>query len=171
MEPGTRLADQLGLPSFAEIAGLLASLRVADADHGGRLPPQTERVEFLFALIGRRLKHARVGPLVRADLAERGHRLARSLAAGGDTGLVHVDLGLPNVLIAGPERGLVAIDPRPTLGDRTADAIDWAIGRATSEAELSDRIERLCALDPDVNINDAEALFDSHCYIFYFVLS
>ncbi len=86
-----------------------------------------------------------------ADLAERGQRLARSLAAGGHTDLVHGDLGLPNVLTAGPERGLVVIDPRPTLGDRTADAIDWAIGRATSAAELEGRIERLCALDPDLN--------------------
>ena len=43
IEPGTRLADQPGLPSFEEIAGLLASLRVADADHGGRLPAQAER--------------------------------------------------------------------------------------------------------------------------------
>ena len=151
VEPGTRLADQPDLPSFEEIAGLLASLRVADADHGGRLPAQAERVEFLFALIGRRLSHPRVWPVVRADLAERGHRLARSLAAGPERGLVHGDLGLPNVLTAGPERGLVAIDPRPTLGDRTADAIDWAIGRATSAAELDDRIERLCALDPELN--------------------
>ena len=151
VEPGIRLADQPDLPSFTEIAGLLASLRVADADYGGRLPPQAERVEFLFALIGRRANHTRVRPLVAPDLVERAHRLARSLAAGGDTGLVHGDLGLPNVLTAGPERGLVAIDPRPTVGDRTADAIDWAIGRATSAAELSDRIERLCALDQDLD--------------------
>jgi streptomycin 6-kinase len=151
VEPGTRLADQPGLPSFEDIAGLLASLRVTDADLDGRLPALTERVEFLFGLIGRRVNHARVRSLVTPDLAERGHRLARSLAAGGHTELVHGDLGLPNVLIAGPERGLVAIDPRPTLGDRTADAIDWAIGRATSAAELDHRIERLCALDPDLN--------------------
>jgi streptomycin 6-kinase len=150
VEPGSRLADQPVLPSLAEIAGLLASLRVTDADHDGRLPAQAERVEFLFGLIGRRLSHPRVRPLVTPDLAERGHRLARSLAAGGHTELVHGDLGPPNVLIAGPERGLVAIDPRPTLGDRTADAIDWAIGRATSAAELGDRIERLCAIDPDL---------------------
>ena len=151
VEPGARLADQPGLPSFTEIAGLLASLRVAGAELRGGLPAQAERVEFLFGLIGRRLSHPRVRPLVSADLAERGQRLARSLAAGENTDLVHGDLGLPNVLIAGPERGLVAIDPRPTLGDRTADAIDWAIGRATSAAELEDRIERLCALDPDLD--------------------
>ncbi len=151
VEPGARLADQPTLPSIEEIAGLLASLRVTDADHGGQLPPQAERVEFLFRLIGRRLTHARVRPLVTPDLAERGHRLAQSLAAGKHTELVHGDLGPPNVLTAGPERGLVAIDPRPTLGDRTADAIDWAIGRATSAGELSDRIERLCALDPDLD--------------------
>ncbi len=151
VEPGARLADQPGLPSFTEIAGLLASLRVADADYYGQLPAQAERVEFLFGLIGQRLSHPRVRPLVTPDLAERGHRLARSLAAGGHTGLVHGDLGPPNVLTAGPDRRLVVIDPRPTLGDRTADAIDWAIGRATSAAELEDRIERLCALDPDLD--------------------
>ena len=108
-------------------------------------------MDFLFALIGRRLSHPRVRPLVAPDLAERGHRLARSLSARGPAELVHGDLGLPNVLTGGPERGLVVIDPRPTLGDRTADAIDWAIGRATSAAEFGGRIERLCALDPDLN--------------------
>jgi streptomycin 6-kinase len=158
VEPGAKLSDQPGLPSFEEIARLLASLRVTGRDPLDQLPTVAERVEFLFALIGRRRSHPRVTELVPPDLVARGHRLARDLAADaaaelvhGDPGLVHGDLGLPNVLDGGPGRGLVAIDPRPCRGDRTVDAIDWAVGRATSLAGLRERIERLGALVPDLN--------------------
>jgi streptomycin 6-kinase len=179
VEPGARLSDQPGLPSFEEIARLLASLRATGGDPLDQLPTLAERVEFLFALIGRRRSHPRVSPLVPPDLVTRGHRLARELAADGaaglvhgdpglvhgdpglvhgdpglvhgDPGLVHGDLGLPNVLDAGPGRGLVAIDPRPCRGDRTVDAIDWAVGRVTSLTGLRERIERLGALAPNLN--------------------
>jgi streptomycin 6-kinase len=165
VEPGAKLSDQAGLPSFEEIARLLASLRVTGEDPLDQLPTVAERVEFLFALIGRRRSHPRVSELVPPDLVTRGHRLARDLAADaaagltpgnpglvhGDPGLVHGDLGLPNVLDGGPGRGLVAIDPRPCRGDRTVDAIDWAVGRTTSLAGLRERIERLGALVPDLN--------------------
>jgi streptomycin 6-kinase len=175
VEPGSRLSDQPGLPSFEQIARLLAGLRVTGGDQLDQLPTLAERVEFLFALIARRRSHPRVSPLVPPDLVARGHRLARELAADGaagpvaaglvpgdpglvhgDPGLVHGDLGLPNVLDAGPVRGLVAIDPRPCRGDRTADAIDWAVGRATSLTGLRDRIERLGALIPDLNSDRLE---------------
>jgi streptomycin 6-kinase len=157
VEPGARLSDRPGLPSFEEIARLLASLRVTCGDQLDQLPTLAERVEFLFALIGRRRSHPRVSPLVPPDLVVRGHRLARELADGaagpmhGDPGLVHGDLGLPNVLDAGSARGLVAIDPRPCRGDRTVDAIDWAVGRTTSLTGLRERIERLGALVPELN--------------------
>jgi streptomycin 6-kinase len=165
VEPGAKLSDQPGLPSFEEIARLLASLRVTGRDPLDQLPTVAERVEFLFALIGRRRSHPRVTELVPPDLVARGHRLARDLAADaaaelvhggpglvhGGPGLVHGDLGLPNVLDGGPGRGLVAIDPRPCRGDRTVDAIDWAVGRTTSLAGLRERIERLGALLPDLN--------------------
>jgi streptomycin 6-kinase len=165
VEPGSRLSDQPGLPSFEEIARLLTSLRVPGGDQLDQLPPLAERVEFLFALIGRRRSHPRVTPLVPADLVARGHRLARDLAVDGsaglvhadpglvhgDPGLVHGDLGLPNVLDAGPGRGLVAIDPRPCRGDRTVDAIDWAVARTTSLTGLRERIERLGTLIPDLD--------------------
>ena len=158
VEPGAKLSDQPVLPSFEEIARLLASLRTTGGGPLDQLPPLAERVEFLFALIGRRRSHPRVSSLVPPDLVARGHRLARELAADGaaglvhgDPGLVHGDLGLPNVLDGGPGRGLVAIDPRPCRGDRTVDAIDWAVGRVTSLAGLRERIERLGALVPDLN--------------------
>jgi streptomycin 6-kinase len=151
VEPGSRLSDQPGLPSFEQIAGLLVSLRVTSGDQLDQLPPLAERVDFLFALITRRRRHPRVSSLVSPDLVTRGHRLARELAADGDLGLVHGDLGLPNVLDGGPGRGLVAIDPRPCRGDRTVDAIDWAIGGETTRNGFRDRIERLGALLPDLN--------------------
>ena len=151
LEPGTRLSDLPGLPPFAAIAALLTSLRAADEDVTGQLPTLSQRTEFLFELIGRRRGHPRVSTLVTPDMVARGHRLALGLAANGDTGLVHGDLGLANVLIAGPARGLVAIDPRPCVGDRTVDAIDWALGRATTEGELAGRIRRLCALLPGLD--------------------
>ena len=165
VEPGSKLSDQPGLPSFEQIATLLASLRVTSGDQLDQLPTLAERVELLFALIARRRSHPRVSPLVPPDLVARGHRLARELAADGtaglvhgaaglvqgDPGLVHGDLGLPNVLDGGPGRGLVAIDPRPCRGDRTADALDWAVGRTTSLTGLRERIERLGTLLEDLN--------------------
>jgi streptomycin 6-kinase len=165
VEPGSRLSDQPELPSFEQIARLLVSLRVTGGDQLDQLPPLAERVDFLFALITRRRRHPRVSDLVPPDLVTRGHRLARELAGGadpgvvhgdprlvhGDLGLVHGDLGLPNVLDGGPGRGLVAIDPRPCRGDRTVDAIDWAVGRETSLTGFRDRIERLGALLEDLN--------------------
>jgi streptomycin 6-kinase len=108
-------------------------------------------VDFLFALIGRRLDHPRVRAHVTPDLAARGHRLAQELAADGDPGLVHGDLHPANVLLARPARGLVVIDPRPCVGDRTFDVIDWALGRAATATELAERIQRLCALIPDLD--------------------
>lgn len=151
LEPGTKLSDQPELPPFAAVAELLTGLRVEGKNDLSGLPALSHRMEFLFALIGRRLGHPRVRALVTPDLAARGHRLAAELAANGGTGLVHGDLHPGNVLIAGPARGLVAIDPRPCLGDRTFDVIDWAIGRATTAGELAGRIQRLCALIPDLD--------------------
>jgi streptomycin 6-kinase len=151
LEPGTKLSDQVELPPLAEIAELLTSLRAADEEGTDQLPTLAQRVDFLYALIGRRLGPRRVSALVTPDLAARGHRLARELAANGDRGLVHGDLHPANVLDAGSVRGLVIIDPRPCLGDRTFDAIDWALGRATTEQELAERIHRLCALIPDLD--------------------
>ncbi len=61
-------------------------------------------------------------------MVAQGHALARELTAStGDYGLVHGDLHLSNILDGGPARGLVAIDPRPSCGDRTWDAIDIAL--------------------------------------------
>jgi streptomycin 6-kinase len=151
LEPRTKLSNQLELPPLEEIAGLLTSLRAAAEDGTDQLPTLAQRVDFLFALIGRRLGHPRVSALITPDLATRGHRLAQELATSGDPGLVHGDLHPANVLTAGPARGLVVIDPRPCLGDRTFDVIDWALARATTPAEVTERIQRLCTFIPDLD--------------------
>jgi streptomycin 6-kinase len=151
LKPGTKLSDQPELPPLPEIAELLISLRAAGQDGTDQLPTLAQRVDFLFALIERRLGHPRVSALVTPGMAARGHRLAQELATSGDHGLVHGDLHPANVLTAGPVRGLVVIDPRPCLGDRTFDAIDWALARVTTAAGLAERIGRLCALIPDLD--------------------
>jgi streptomycin 6-kinase len=50
-----------------------------------------------------------------------------------------------------PCHELVAIDPRPGVGDLTFDAIDWTLDRATGIVEVHERIERLCQLVPGLD--------------------
>jgi streptomycin 6-kinase len=86
------------------------------------------------------------------DMVARGHALARELTASTDDyGLVHGDLHLFNILDGGPARGLVAIDPRSSCGDRTWDAIDIALARVTSAGELDERISQITTLVPGLN--------------------
>ena len=95
------------------------------------LPPLADRVRFLFELYRRR---AAVIEFPTEPLL-RGEDLALELAAsGGRIGLVHGDLHAGNVLTT--DRGLVAIDPRPVIGDVAVDAVDWALDGATSRADL-----------------------------------
>jgi streptomycin 6-kinase len=87
-----------------------------------------ERVEFIFDHWVQR--HGRRGEVVTravpVDRLRRGHELARELAAeAGEPVLLHGDLHPGNVLDGGTVRGLVAIDPRPCVGDAAVDAVDW----------------------------------------------
>ena len=92
-----------------------------------------------------------MSPLVARRVLDDGYRRARVLASGGPQGLLHGDLHLSNVLRAGRSRGLVAIDPRPGVGDLTFDAIDWTLDRATSMAEVDERIQGLCPRVPGLD--------------------
>jgi streptomycin 6-kinase len=155
IEPGSRLSERAEPSSVTEIASLLTSLRSGLGTDLDQLPTLAERLDFLFALIRRRARDPRVRPLVPAELVDQGHRLCRSLAGTGDAGLVHGDLHPGNVLVAGPPRRLVAIDPRPCRGDRTFDVIDWALDRVSDADQLADRIERFRVELPEL---DADAL-------------
>ena len=95
-------------------------------------------------------------------LVTAGHELARTLAQTGPTALVHGDLHLANILIARQPRPtraspavLVAIDPRPCLGDPDFDAVDWVLAPGATQTP-EQRIEELCGLVPGL---DADRLW------------
>jgi streptomycin 6-kinase len=83
------------------------------------------RVEFIFEHWIER--HTRRGEevtrAVPIDRLRRGYEIARELAAVPV--LLHGDLHPGNVLDGGEGRGLVAIDPRPCVGDAAFDVVDW----------------------------------------------
>ena len=114
---------------LAEVANLIAGLHRCGAPVAANgVVSQAERVEFIFDHWIER--HGRRGEaLTRAvpvDRLRRGHELARALVAdAGVPVLLHGDLHPGNVLDGGAARGLVAIDPRPCLGDAAVDAVDW----------------------------------------------
>jgi streptomycin 6-kinase len=153
IEPGTKVSDEPRVPPAGEVAELLTGLRETAGYDAGPLPTLTQGMESMFSRIGGLLDHPQVSPLVGRPVLDEGYRRACALAGGGPQGLLHGDLHLSNVLRAGRSRGLVAIDPRPGVGDLTFDAIDWTLDRATSRAQVDERIERLGqrvpGLDPD----------------------
>jgi streptomycin 6-kinase len=151
VEPGTKVSTWPELPALADVAALIRALRDVPEGDTGQLLSLPERVEFLFSLITRRRESPRVASLVEPVLVERGCQAARRLAADGRAGLVHGDLHPGNVLDAGPARGLVAIDPRPCLGDPDFDVVDWVLARATSTGQVRDQIRRLAGLVPGLD--------------------
>jgi streptomycin 6-kinase len=124
-------------PTVAQVAALVAPLHrpVADA----RFPPLRERLTFIFGLAARRG--------VDRGLLERG--LAASLELAGDGAhqtLLHGDLHTGNVLWRG-EDGLVAIDPRPCVGDPAFDLVDWVLEGDVAPPEQAQRIAAATGLD------------------------
>jgi streptomycin 6-kinase len=123
------LSERPTAVELGEVADLIGELHrsgaPAVADGWATL---AERVEFLFKHWIQR--HGRRGEVVTravpVDRLRRGHQLARALAAdAGKPVLLHGDLHPSNVLDGGTVRGLVAIDPRPCVGDAAVDAVDW----------------------------------------------
>jgi len=117
---GTPLGRREQAAGLEAVAGLIGGLHAAGAPRG--FPPLAERVEWMFAPgIARGMRFA--------DAFECGAREARALAAESEPAvLLHGDLHPGNVLDGG--RGLVAIDPRPCVGDPAFDAFDWVFHRA-----------------------------------------
>src|SRR6516165_4394377 len=108
-------------------------------------------MESMFSRISGLLSNPQVSPLVPPQVLDGGYHRARELASNGPQGLLHGDLHLSNILRAGPSRGLVAIDPRPGVGDLTFDAIDWTLDRVASTDEIYERIDRLGELVPGLH--------------------
>ena len=125
----TPLSERRAPVELDEVADLIGELHRSGApavtEGWARL---AERVEFLFEHWIER--HGRRGEVVTrvvpVDRLRRGHQLARELAAdAAEPVLLHGDLHPSNVLDGGTLRGLVAIDPRPCVGDAAVDAVDW----------------------------------------------
>src|SRR5262249_41551806 len=75
---------------------------------------------------------------------DRAHALARELAADQPACLLlHGDLHPGNVLDGGPQRGLVAIDPRACAGDPAFDAADWVVLGAEDRGDVERNLEAL----------------------------
>ena len=151
IEPGTKVSDELQVPPVHEVAELLTGLRETATYDAGQLPTLAQGMEPMFSRIGGLLSHPRVSALVTRQVLDDGYHRSCALAGTGPRGLLHGDLHLFNILRAGRGRGLVAIDPRPSVGDLTWDAVDWTLDRATSMAEVRERIEGLSRLVPGLD--------------------
>jgi streptomycin 6-kinase len=89
-------------------------------------------------------RHA--GRPARGGAGSRCWRAAAALAAEpAPAVLLHGDLHPGNVLDGGPERGLVAIDPRPCVGDPVIDAVDWVFHGAPDPSAWEPRSASLAA--------------------------
>jgi len=114
--------------------------------NGSGIGSLTDRVDFLFNYWTERSRHQpEVIDLIPPTRLKQGHELARHLA--GDsiaTVLLHGDLHPGNVLDSRTSRGLVAIDPRPCMGDPAFDAIDWVFA-APNPTAWSARSDALAA--------------------------
>jgi streptomycin 6-kinase len=127
IEPGTPLVSS-AYPTLESVAELLSSLH-ADGVPDPSYPTVAERVAYLFDSGARPYKlRSELADVVAPELYERGRRLAARLAQhGSPTVLLHGDLTPSNLLDGGDERGLVAIDPAPCLGDAAFDAIGCSL--------------------------------------------
>lgn len=138
IEPGTG-ADELPDPPSAQAWGELIL-----ALHGSTEPPPgfprdlRGRCDESFARIGRRLAEPSIGAQIRpTDLSRGAGRYDRLIATAPSQVLLHGDLHLGNVLDGGPDRGLVAIDPRACVGDPCFDAMDYALDGAGRDGVAS----------------------------------
>jgi streptomycin 6-kinase len=151
IEPGTPLIDASAYPPMETVAELLASLHETGVPKAA-YPTLEQRVDALFnSSIQLYERHPELTAVVALDVYERERSLAVRLAQDDAPDvLLHGDLTPSNILDGGSERGLVAIDPAPCLGDAAFDAIDVVLWRADDLKTIEARIEGLASLT-DVN--------------------
>ncbi len=137
--PGTELRGR-EVP-WREIGALLTELHSVAPPPG--LPPLTERVTFMFDITERTVPGSAAERHLTPELLGRARGRALALAEGGPVAVVHGDLHPGNVLDAGPQRGVVAIDPRPSVGDPAFDLADWLYLPLAAGGTLDDGIEAL----------------------------
>lgn len=139
------LPDTAGLTvetgGITEVSGLIKDLYAARQTPLPDVPPAAERVEFVFELWERR-RRALPDPPIDDALWRRCRAAAMDMARRGNS-LLHGDLHAGNILRAGGGRGIVAIDPRPCIGDPAMDLTDLAMAGATSPAAVWSRCRQL----------------------------
>jgi streptomycin 6-kinase len=155
IEPGTPLQDSGTYPALSDVAQLLTAIHT----QGTRdlpFPSVADRVAYLFASWAReRQSDPTQVALVPPELFDRGRRLALRLAQeSSPTVLLHGDFTPVNILDGG-ERGLVAIDPAPCLGDPAFDVIDLVFWQAGDLDTISRRAE---VLAPTIGVEAARLL-------------
>ena len=146
IQPGTPLVVSSTYPELERVAELLRSLHTSSVPDPS-YPTVTQRVAYLFDSSVRLYdRHRELTALVPPQLYERGRRLATRLAQDASPlVLLHGDLTPSNSLDGGAERGLVAIDPAPCLGDSAFDAVDLLCWQADDVETIQARTEQLAA--------------------------
>ena len=144
IEPGAPLVESAAYPSLESLVALLTSLH----DDGVPDPvyrPVADHIAYLFDSGTKNYERKpELAELITPELYARGRQFAMRLAAdAARTVLLHGDLTPVNVLDGGEERGLVAIDPAPCLGDPAFDAIDLLLWRADDVETIAARAEQL----------------------------
>jgi streptomycin 6-kinase len=133
--PGTN-GDELDVATGNDVlASVLAELHAVD-------PPAADEFEPLAMVVERSRETMwdwfdRFEPPVDRGVVAHADELFTSLTSSStDTVLLHGDLGASNVVLS--ERGWLAIDPYPVLGDRAFD-----VGHALSRSDLRDAREHV----------------------------
>jgi streptomycin 6-kinase len=146
IEPGTPLVVSSTYPDTGSVAKLLSSLHASGVPDP-TYPTVAQRVAYLFDASTKLYdRHPELNALVPSELYERGRRLATRLAQDASPlVLLHGDLTPSNLLDGGAERGLVAIDPAPCLGDPAFDAVDLLCWHADDLETIQARAGRLAA--------------------------
>lgn len=146
IDPGAPLIEAADVPSPEGIGHLIGGLH-RSGPFEPWFPSVAQRVDYLFKASTSLYERAPdLVDVVSKSLYERGHGLATHLAESGELAvLLHGDLTPSNVLDGGIERGLVAIDPAPCIGDPAFDAVDLIMWRIEDLATVDGRIARVAA--------------------------
>jgi streptomycin 6-kinase len=145
IEPGTPLVVS-AYPDLERVAELLRSLHTSGVPDPS-YPSVARRVADLFdSSVKLYQRHPELAALLPPERYQRGRRLATRLAQDASpVVLLHGDLTPGNILTGGAERGLVAIDPAPCLGDPAFDAVDLILWQADDLETIQARAERVAA--------------------------
>ena len=144
IEPGTPLVELAAYPGTESVVSLVTGLQ-SQSSARQSFRPVSEHITHLFES-SRRLYawKPKLVDLIPPDVYERGRKLAMRLAENAPrTVLLHGDLTAVNILDGGTDRGLVAIDPAPCLGDPAFDVVDLVFWLAHDAATIELRAEQL----------------------------